>query len=569
MRSHIIPVALLAALAVSGAGCRQSASDHDHEHGEEAQTAQLTVWTNGYEVFAEHQAPVAGKATTFITHVTDLHTLEPRREGMVKFVLRQGETVAEHPQAAPARAGIYLPGIIFPKAGDWQLTLLIPTDGTNAPVELGTIKVYADEHAAEHAEIADGPEGVSFLKEQQWKILSKTEPVTKRHLVERLRVAARVRSKPGLSANITAPVSGQLVAASEQTLPQPGQRVEAGQLLALLKPNFSEAGAKVAQAQAEFATAKAGLDQAEAAHDRTKKLAAEQAKSPRELQEVELAFESGKARYSAAAGFLATFKQAGGVSSPDAPLLMELRAPIAGVLNSVAAGPGEVVAANQPVFTVLNPETVWIQASIPESGVARLSNAQDAAVEMPGEPGRFTPITGDGRGQLLSLGLEVDAVTRTVPLIYETANREGQFRVGQNVTLHVETARVDETVAVPKSALVEEGDQLVAFVQVSGETFEKREIKAGIRDTGFVQVLDGIKEGERVVTKGAYADAGGRVSRSHRANSHRHHRSPRHVADGSGNANHLPDRDSGEWRVRCAACAFGHGSRHLCGVGGI
>ncbi len=522
MKHCTLPFALFTALLISGPGCRKPADDHGHDHGDEPKTAQITVWTDRHEVFAEHRAPVAGKATTFITHVTDLHTLEPRREGMVKFVLRQGETVAEHPQAAPARAGIYLPGIIFPKAGDWQLTLLIPTDGTNASVELGTIKVYADEHAAEHAEIADGPEGVSFLKEQQWKILSKTEPVTKRRLVERLRVAARVRAKPGLSATITAPVSGQLVAAPDQTLPQPGQRVDAGQLLTLLKPNFSEAGAKVAEAQAEFATAKAGLDQAESAYNRTKKLAAEQAKSPRELQEVELAFESAKARYSAAAGFLATFKQAGGTSSPDAPLLMELRAPIAGVLNSVAAGPGEVVAANQLVSTVLNPETVWIEASIPESGVARLSKAKDATVELPGEPGRFTPITGDGRGQLLSLGLEVDAATRTVPLIYETANREGQFRVGQNVTLHVETARVDETVAVPESALVEEGDQLVAFVQVSGETFEKREIRAGIRDTGFVQVLDGIKEGERVVTKGAYAIRLASVSSGIPAHGHAH-----------------------------------------------
>lgn len=505
MRQLTIPLALLTMLALAGTGCRKSADDHGHEHGDEPKTAQITVWTDRHEVFAEHRAPVANQATTFITHVTDLRTLEPRREGMVKFVLRQGETVAEHPQAAPARAGIYLPGIIFPKAGDWQVTLLVPTDGTNAPVELGTIKVYADEHAAEHAEIADGPEGVSFLKEQQWKILSKTEPVTKHRLVERLRVAARVRAKPGLNATIPAPVSGQLVAASGQPLPRPGQRVEAGQLLALLQPNFSEAGAKVAEAQAGFATAKATLDQAESAYNRTKKLAAAQAKSSRELQEGELAFESAKARYSAAAGFLATFQQAGGTSSPEAPLLMELRAPIAGVLNSVAAGPGEVVAANQPVFTVLNPETVWIEASLPEAGVARLSQAKEAAVEWPGGPERFTPITGDGRGQLLSLGLEVDAATRTVPLLYETANREGQFRVGQNVTLHVETARVDETVAVPESALVEEGDQLVAFVQVSGETFEKREIKAGLRDTGFVQVLDGIKEGERVVTKGAYA----------------------------------------------------------------
>jgi cobalt-zinc-cadmium efflux system membrane fusion protein len=503
MRTFTIPLALSVALVLGGPGCRKSADDHGHDHGDEPKTAQITVWTERYEVFAEHRAPVAGKATTFVTHVTDLHTLEPRREGMVKFVLRQGEAVAEHPQAAPARAGIYLPGIIFPQAGDWQLTLLIPTDGTNASVELGAIKVYADEHSAAHAEIPDAPDGVSFLKEQQWKIVSKAEAVTKRALVDRLRVAARVRAKPGFSATVVAPVAGQLIA--PPNLPQLGQRVESGQLLALLKPNFSEAGAKVVEVQADFATAKAALDHAEAAYNRTKKLASEQAKSPRELEEAELFYQSAKARYTAASGLLATFKQAGAANNSDAALMLELRAPISGVLNSLAVGPGEIVAANQSVFTVLNPETVWIDASIPESSVARLSQAKDAAVELTDGPGKFRPVTGEGRGQLVAFGLEVDATTRTVPLIYETTNRDGQFRVGQNVYLYVETARALQAIAIPESALVEEGDQLVAFVQISGETFEKRDIKAGIRDTGFLEVLDGIKEGERVVTKGAYA----------------------------------------------------------------
>ncbi len=505
MKQFTVSLALLTGLTLLGAGCRKSGDDHGHDHGDEPKTAQISVWTDRYEVFAEHRAPVAGKATTFVTHVTDLQTLEPRREGAVKFILRQGETVAEHPQAAPARAGIYLPGIIFPKAGDWQVTVLIPTDGTNLPVELGTIKVYPDQHAADHAEIPDGPEGVSFLKEQQWKILSKAEPATKRRLTERVRVAARVRAKPGFSATVVAPVSGQLVAPAAQPLPQPGKRVEAGQLLALLKPNFSEAAARVAEADAGFATAKAGLDQAEAAYTRVKKLAASEAKSPRELQEAELAYQSAKARYAAAAGLLATFKQAGVATSPDSSLAMELRAPIAGVLNSMAAGPGDVVLAHQPVFTVLNPETIWIEANIPESAVTRLSAGKDAAIATPGQPGQFIAITGEGHGKFVSLGLEVDAATRTVPLIFETTNREGTFRIGQNVALHVETACVEDAVAVPESAVVEEGDQLVAFVQISGETFEKREIKAGVRDIGFVQVLEGIKEGERVVTKGAYA----------------------------------------------------------------
>ena len=90
-------------------------------------------------------------------------------------------------------------------------------------------------------------------------------------------------------------------------------------------------------------------------------------------------------------------------------------------------------------------------------------------------------------------------------MIYETTNKDKELRIGQNVTLHIETSRTEEAIAIPVSALVEEGDQLIAFVQISGETFEKREIKAGIQEAGFVQVLDGIKEGERVVTKGAYA----------------------------------------------------------------
>lgn len=499
--------ALVTAGAIIGVtnGCSRSEGGHDdHDHGE-TKPAQITVWTDRYEVFAEHPAPVAGKATTFPTHVTDLRTLEPHREGPVKFVLRQGATMTEHSEAAPARAGIYLPDIVFPKAGDWQLTLLVSTGGRDEAVELGTIKVYADEHAAEHAESPDGPDGVSFPKEQQWKIVSKAEPVAKRRLVERVRVPARVRAKPGFSATIVAPVSGQLAAPTGQALPQPGQRVEAGQLLALLKPHFSEAAAKVAEADAEFTTAKATLNQTEAAYERTKKLAAEQARSPRELQEAELAFLSAKARYAAAAGLLATFKQAGGVTSVDAPLWMELRAPIAGVLNSTAAGPGEIVSANQPVFSVLNPETVWIEASIPEASVARLRQSKDALIEPPGQPGRLLSITGEGGGRLISLGLEVDLATRTVPLLYEFGNRDGMLRVGQAVSLHVETMRAEDALAIPDAAIVEEGGRPIAFVQVGGETFQKRDLTLGIRDGNWVQALSGIQAGERVVTQGAYA----------------------------------------------------------------
>src|SRR5687768_10495288 len=61
-------------------------SPEEHEHA----SAQFTVWSDRYEIFAEHRLVVTNTPTKFITHVTDLQSLQPRREGPIRFILRQG-----------------------------------------------------------------------------------------------------------------------------------------------------------------------------------------------------------------------------------------------------------------------------------------------------------------------------------------------------------------------------------------------------------------------------------------------------------------------------------------------
>jgi membrane fusion protein, heavy metal efflux system len=90
------------------------------------------------------------------------------------------------------------------------------------------------------------------------------------------------------------------------------------------------------------------------------------------------------------------------------------------------------------------------------------------------------------------------------------------------VNLFVETARVENTLSVPGAAIVEEDGRPIAFVQLSGETFEKRDLELGIRDGNQVQVLSGLTEGERVVTKGAYAVRLASVSSAIPAHGHVH-----------------------------------------------
>ncbi|MBI5395325.1 MAG: efflux RND transporter periplasmic adaptor subunit [Verrucomicrobia bacterium] len=501
-----------------------------HAPADEPKMAQVSVWTDRHEIFAEHRLVVAGAPTRFVTHVTDLKTLEPRREGPIRFQFALGqEPPLEHIEKTPSRAGIYEPKLTFPKAGEWNVSVFIPTDGAEAELKLPPVKVFATADAAAHAEVPEPPDGISFLKEQQWKVLSGTGPVGKRRLVEQLRLPATTTAKPGTLAAVTPPINGRLLLPPGKTMPLVGDKVQAGQTLALLQPTFGDVAARFVEAEAAVTKAKVALDQTRTAFERVRKLAEQQARSQRELQEAESAFKTAQANHDAALALQATYRQAGtnllagGGAKTDAPLAIELRSPIAGtIVSQSGAAVGEFIAAEKAVFTVLDASTVFLEVRIPEANVQRLSAAKSASYESPAEPGRFVPVTGDGGGRLVFLSPQVDAVTRTVALVYEVKNAAGALRVGQAVNLFVETSRVEDALAVPGSAIVEEDGRPIAFVQVAGETFQKRDLTLGVRDGHWVQVLAGLAEGERVVTKGAYAVRLASVSSAIPAHGHVH-----------------------------------------------
>jgi len=155
------------------------------------------------------------------------------------FVLRPGSGAPlTHVEPKPARDGIYLPELTFPTAGAWRVSLLIPLTGADYTVELPPFTVFASAEEAARAPEPESPEGISFLKEQQWKIRTKTEPVTKRLVSERLRLAGVVAVRPRSQATVTPPVAGHLAPSPGLPWPLLGSRVEAGQVLALVRPHL-------------------------------------------------------------------------------------------------------------------------------------------------------------------------------------------------------------------------------------------------------------------------------------------------------------------------------------------
>jgi cobalt-zinc-cadmium efflux system membrane fusion protein len=479
-------------------------------HAAEEETFPISVWTDRTEVFIEHTEIEPGTPAEFLAHVSVLATGEPRTSGAIAYLITPSDPLKsgglEISDAGPVRPGIYKTRLTF-EAGHWRLAVRIDSE----TIDLGEFHAHAGGEKHDHAD--EPAEGISFLKEQQWKLRTRAEPLQRARLVQRLRVPGIVTAAPGTRAALSAPVEGRLLG----PLPSVGDKVVAGQVLAQVQPPFSDFGAKLIESEAEIVRARVALDQAENSASRIRKLVAEKARPERDLLDAEFALRSAKANHEAAQSLRAAYEKSGARLAGDGLPVFEIRSPIAGTIVRVAGNVGEHVHPEDAIFTVLDSSRVRIEARIPEGDVGRLGGTRAAVYETPDAPGRRRP-AGDAP---VFISPEVDPATRTVALVYELANEE-DLRLGMALTLLVETARAEDGLSLPETAIVDEEGRSVAFVQVAGETFQKRDLALGIRDAGRAQVLSGLAEGERVVTKGAYAVRLASVATSIPAHGHEH-----------------------------------------------
>jgi multidrug efflux pump subunit AcrA (membrane-fusion protein) len=83
-------------------------------------------------------------------------------------------------------------------------------------------------------------------------------------------------------------------------------------------------------------------------------------------------------------------------------------------------------------------------------------------------------------------------------------NSDRRLAIGQALSVRLFLSQGASTVAVPEDAVIDDGGRPVVFVQVGGESFARRPVRLGARAAGHVQVLEGVRPGERVVTRGGY-----------------------------------------------------------------
>ncbi len=493
------PTALAAIAALVLAACGGGTAGSE-QAGEEPAGGVITRWTDSTELFLEHPALVVGDtALVFAAHLTDVTDFAPLTRGRVtfRFTPRAGGPPVIVTQEAPRRPGIYGPRPRFTRPGTYDLTILVDSPQARDSIGVPNLRVYATADEAPREE-EGGSGGISFLKEQQWKTPGfRTGFADSGSVVASIQTTGSIVPAAGRHAQVTAPISGLVDPSGLASSPAPGQSVARGQVLAVITPSLGEGGSAYAEARAR-------LREAEDEFERARRLVQAEAAPQRRLHEAEIRLQAAR---ETVAGF-------GGSAAGGGRLA--IRSPIRGVVAARSIAPGSRVEAGAPLFSVVDPSVVWLTVNIPAAQASLVSRGSGAAFELEGSGDRFEA------ARTVSVGSVIDPQSRTFPMIFEVPNRNGLIRVGSSARVAVRTGRRLGGVIIPASAVLEEDGRPIAYVQVEGETFEKRDITMGGQEGDRVLVTSGVRAGDRVVTGAAYQVRLASLSTSVPAEGHAH-----------------------------------------------
>ncbi|OKY75845.1 MAG: hypothetical protein BM485_05775 [Desulfobulbaceae bacterium DB1] len=171
-----------------------------------------------------------------------------------------------------------------------------------------------------------------------------------------------------------------------------------------------------------------------------------------------------------------------------------LNAPVAGFVTAKSIFEGQQIVPGQELFTITDLSRVWIEANLYEYEAGRIAVGQEATLTLPHAPG----IRLQGKATYIYPFLNPES--RTLKVRFEFANQEFLLKPAMYADVAIDLTST-EGVVIPDSAVMDTGTRKLAFVEIEAGTFEPREIETGVRGNGKVQIISGIRAGEKVVVK--------------------------------------------------------------------
>ena len=309
---------------------------------------------------------------------------------------------------------------------------------------------------------------------------------------ETLRAPGRIEVDETRMARIGSPVAGRLTDVEAAV----GREVRRGQVLATL--NSTE----LSSAQLGFLKAQSIRLQAQRATERAQRLLAADVIGTAEVQRRQSELTQAEAELNAASDQLKVL----GMSEAAVRRLADtgtitsrtqIVASLSGTVIERKVTEGQMVQPADSMFVIADLSSVWVVADIPEQGAGLVRVGEPAAAEVAALPGSRL------HGRLTFVSPTVNPETRTVRARMDLSNSERVFKPAMLANVLIE-GRPQKRLVIPAAAVVREDNRDYVFVESGRDAWRLRPVTLGTEHEGRRVLLEGLREGEKIVVEGAF-----------------------------------------------------------------
>jgi membrane fusion protein, heavy metal efflux system len=186
------------------------------------------------------------------------------------------------------------------------------------------------------------------------------------------------------------------------------------------------------------------------------------------------------------------------VDNSDDADLIPIAAPAGGRILEKNVTPGSTISPSTDAFVIGDLSRLWMLASVDTATLSKLHLDQTATVTLPDVP------EANYIGKITNLGQEFDPVTRLMQVRIEIRNPDNRLRPEMLASAEFSTGAGIPAVLVPQEAIQQVNGQDVVFVRVASDRFKVQTVQTGENMRGNVRILQGLKPGEQVITRGSF-----------------------------------------------------------------
>jgi Cu(I)/Ag(I) efflux system membrane fusion protein len=174
---------------------------------------------------------------------------------------------------------------------------------------------------------------------------------------------------------------------------------------------------------------------------------------------------------------------------------LTMYSPANGVVLEKTAVQGMRFMPGEPLFKIADLSTVWLLADVFEQDMALVHVGQTVNITVNAYPGK------ELKGKIDYIYPTVNSETRTAKVRVVLANPDGILKPDMYASILLISGHDASVLAVSDSAVIDSGTRQVVLVQLTEGLYEPREVKLGMRSDGYVEVAEGLSEGENVVVR--------------------------------------------------------------------